>query len=102
MATGMVFGFSNLGVDVIIINLFALIVHVDQAAADMKPSNHLFNIIVNNKRMGFARRLVDEAALSSNPIVLYVPPRPFADISVNRRGIQMPVTAYRSVLPSED
>ena len=53
MVTGMVFGFSNLGVDVLIVNLFALVVHIDPAAADMKPSNHLFNIIANNKRMGF-------------------------------------------------
>ena len=70
MVTGMVFGFSNLGVDVLIVNLSALVVHIDPAAADMKPSNHLFNIIANNKRMGFARWGVDEAALRRNPIVL--------------------------------
>src|SRR5450755_3968257 len=50
------------------------LVEINHGAADVEEGDHLAAVVGNNEGVDFPRRLVDEASLVGNPIVLEIAP----------------------------
>ncbi len=57
---------------------------------DLEVRDHFVDVVGHDQRVGFARRLVDIAALPSDRIVLQVVPAPLQDKTVHGIGVALP------------
>src|SRR3989440_11174936 len=64
----------DLGEHVLVSNLSPGLVEVNHGAADIEEGDHFAAVFGNDESMDLARRLVDEASLFRNPIVLEIAP----------------------------
>src|SRR5437588_4573179 len=70
----------DLGEHILVSNLLTGLVEVNHGSADIKKGDHFASVFGNDESMDLARRLVDEASLFRNPIVLEIAPLALDDV----------------------
>src|SRR4030095_2454122 len=75
---------------VLVPGLPSLLVEIDHRAADVEERDHLRAIVGHCQRVDLAGRLVDEASLFRDPVVLEIAPAPLDDVADDLH--RMPVT----------
>src|SRR5215831_16072077 len=86
----------DLGEHVLVAGLRAGFVEIDHRAADVEEGDHLGAILRDGERVDLARRLVDEAPLLRNPVVLEVAPATPDHVAEYRHRMPMPVQHARA------
>src|SRR5205085_3708570 len=86
----------DLGEHVFVTCMATAFVQIDHRPADVEEGNHFGAIVRHDQRMDLARRLVDEASLLRDPVVLEVAPAALDHVADHRHGMTMPVQHARS------
>jgi hypothetical protein len=82
------------GEDILKSSVPVLVVDIVHTARDIEERNHLFNILIDHKRMSLAGRLKNVIPGARDPIVLEIAPGALEDVAMN--GSWMPVPAENS------
>src|SRR5229473_3032619 len=80
----------DLAEHVLVSYLLSGVVEVNHGAADVEEGDHLVAVVGNNEGVDFARRLVDEASLVGNPIMLEIAPLTLDHVSDEDHRMAVP------------